>query len=116
MEWGTTVGYLHPSPSMTPSNELSDWRSPELANTQPYSLSFSYAKFHLPPALLLPHPFLPYSPSSSQFSNNLHLIPISPIANIQSFVLGELHANRERKPDILQLLNGRTPQHALRTP
>lgn len=110
------MGYLHSSPSVTPNNELShsgkayDW---QILSLTPFLFPIL---FHLPPILLLPHFPLPYSPSSSQFSNNLHLIPISPIANIQSFVLGHLHANGERKPDILQLLNGRTHQHALWTP
>lgn len=50
------------------------------------------------------------------FSNNLHLIPISPIANIQPFVLGHLHANGKGKPDVLQLLGGGATQQALCTP
>ncbi len=39
----------------------------------------------------------------------------SPVANIQSFVLGHLHADGKWKPDILQLLDGGT-QKALWTP
>lgn len=41
---------------------------------------------------------------------------ISPVAHVQSFVLGHLHADGKWKPDVLQLFHGGTTQKALGTP